>query len=138
MCSSDLIVVCIKHVPDVQSERRLEDGRLVRGEEDVLNELDENAVEAAVLKVKQLYGEAQLQEYGARLRLGRVSHTDDRGWFFDTEFDGVEATLEQGPWQVVAFYAHKNQAVLLENNQTADGIKIPKKLAEYTKFDIIS
>ena len=29
-------------------------------------------------------------------------------------------------------------AALLENNQTADGIKIPKKLAEHTKFDIIS
>jgi len=29
------IVVCIKHVPDVQSERRLEGGRLVRGEDDV-------------------------------------------------------------------------------------------------------
>ena len=29
-------------------------------------------------------------------------------------------------------------AALLENNQTADGIKIPKKLAESTKFDIIS
>ena len=29
-------------------------------------------------------------------------------------------------------------AALLENNQTADGIKIPKKLAEYTKFDIIA
>ena len=28
-------------------------------------------------------------------------------------------------------------AALLENNQTTDGIKIPKKLAEYTKFDII-
>ena len=42
------IVVCIKHVPDVQSERRIEGSRLVRGEDDVLNELDENAVEAAV------------------------------------------------------------------------------------------
>ena len=29
-------------------------------------------------------------------------------------------------------------AALLENNQTANGIKVPKKLAEYTKFDIIS
>ncbi|AYD90153.1 electron transfer flavoprotein subunit beta/FixA family protein [Actinomyces lilanjuaniae] len=46
------IVVCIKHVPDVQSERRLEEGRLVRGEDDVLNELDENAVEAAVSLVE--------------------------------------------------------------------------------------
>ncbi|QHO90734.1 electron transfer flavoprotein subunit beta [Actinomyces sp. 432] len=51
------IVVCIKHVPDVQSERRLEGGRLVRGEEDVLNELDENAVEAAVALVEELGGE---------------------------------------------------------------------------------
>ena len=51
------IVVCIKHVPDVQSERRLEDARLVRGEDDVLNELDENAVEAAVGLVEELGGE---------------------------------------------------------------------------------
>ena len=51
------IVVCIKHVPDVQSERRLEDGRLVRGEDDVLNELDENAVEAAVSLVEDHGGE---------------------------------------------------------------------------------
>ena len=51
------IVVCVKHVPDVQSERRLEDGRLVRGEEDVLNELDENAVEAAVSLAEEHDGE---------------------------------------------------------------------------------
>ncbi len=42
------IVVCVKHVPDAASQRRFEDGRLVRGEDDVLNELDENAIEAAV------------------------------------------------------------------------------------------
>ena len=42
------IAVCVKHVPDMQSERRLEDGTLVRGEDDVLNELDENAIEEAV------------------------------------------------------------------------------------------
>lgn len=29
-------------------------------------------------------------------------------------------------------------AALLENNQTTEGIRIPKKLAEYTKFDLIS
>ena len=46
------IVACIKHVPDIQSERRLEGARLVRGEDDVLNELDENAVEAAVSLVR--------------------------------------------------------------------------------------
>lgn len=51
------IVVCVKHVPDVQSDRRFEDGRLVRGEDDVLNELDENAVEAAVSLVEENGGE---------------------------------------------------------------------------------
>ncbi|WP_067778535.1 electron transfer flavoprotein subunit beta/FixA family protein [Actinomyces vulturis] len=51
------IVVCVKHVPDVQSERRFDDSRLVRGEDDVLNELDENAVEAAVSLVEDLGGE---------------------------------------------------------------------------------
>ena len=51
------IIVCVKHVPDTQSERRFEDGRLVRGEDDVLNELDENAVEAAVQLVEEHGGE---------------------------------------------------------------------------------
>ncbi|WP_026460958.1 electron transfer flavoprotein subunit beta/FixA family protein [Schaalia suimastitidis] len=51
------IVVCVKHVPDVQSDRRFVDGRLVRGEDDVLNELDENAVEAAVSLVEEYGGE---------------------------------------------------------------------------------
>ena len=58
------IVVCIKHVPDVQSERRIEDGRLVRGEEDVLNELDENAVEAAVCLAEEADGEAHRPDHG--------------------------------------------------------------------------
>lgn len=51
------IIVCVKHVPDVQSERRFEDGRLLRGEDDVLNELDENAIEAAVSLVEDNGGE---------------------------------------------------------------------------------
>ena len=46
------IVVCVKHVPDTQSDRRIEDGHIVRGEDDVLNELDENAIEAAVQLVE--------------------------------------------------------------------------------------
>ncbi len=52
------IVVCVKHVPDVQSDRALDDdGRTVRGLDDVLNELDENAVEAAVSLVEEHGGE---------------------------------------------------------------------------------
>lgn len=51
------IVVCVKHVPDADSDRRIEGGRLVRGEDDILNELDENAVEAAVSLVEEHGGE---------------------------------------------------------------------------------
>lgn len=51
------IVVTVKHVPDVQSDRRFENGRLIRGEDDVLNELDENAVEAAVSLIEEHGGE---------------------------------------------------------------------------------
>ncbi|WP_217613863.1 electron transfer flavoprotein subunit beta/FixA family protein [Cellulomonas sp. GbtcB1] len=49
------IVVCVKHVPDIQSERALgADGRLVRdGGDGTINELDENAVEAAVVLAEQ-------------------------------------------------------------------------------------
>ena len=45
------IVVCVKHVPDIQSDRRLtEDGLVDRGRGDgTLNELDEHAVEAALV-----------------------------------------------------------------------------------------
>lgn len=50
------IVVTVKHVPDAQSERRISDGRVERGLDDVLNELDENAVEAAVTLAEECGG----------------------------------------------------------------------------------
>jgi len=50
------IVVAVKHVPDVQSDRSIEDGHIARGADDVLNELDENAVEAAVSLAEELGG----------------------------------------------------------------------------------
>lgn len=48
------IVVCVKHVPDIQSERALgPDGRVVRdGGDGTINELDENALEAALALVE--------------------------------------------------------------------------------------
>jgi electron transfer flavoprotein beta subunit len=52
------IVVCVKHVPDIQGERSFgPDARVVRGDEDVLNELDENAVEAALVLAEEHGGE---------------------------------------------------------------------------------
>ena len=50
------IVVCVKQVPDLQSDRSMAGGRLGRGEDDVLNELDEYAVEAAVALAESLGG----------------------------------------------------------------------------------
>lgn len=47
----------MKHVPDAQGERRMEEGRVVRGEDDTLNELDEYAIEAAVQLVEAQGGE---------------------------------------------------------------------------------
>lgn len=48
-------MVCVKHVPDIQSDRALgPDGRMVRdGGDGTINELDENAVEAAVVLAEQ-------------------------------------------------------------------------------------
>ena len=52
------IVVCVKHVPDIQSDRALgPDHRVVRdGGDGTLNELDENALEAALALVEAAGG----------------------------------------------------------------------------------
>ena len=53
------IVVCVKHVPDIQSERTIgDDGRVARdGGDGTLNELDENAIEAALVLAETHGGE---------------------------------------------------------------------------------
>ncbi len=51
------ILVCVKHVPDIQMPRSFTDGRITRGADDGMNELDENAVEAAVRLVEEHGGE---------------------------------------------------------------------------------
>jgi len=53
------IVVCVKHVPDIQSDRTLDaSGRVVRdGGDGTLNELDENALEAALALAEAAGGE---------------------------------------------------------------------------------
>ena len=60
------IVVCVKHVPDLQAERRFTaDGRVDReGTDGALNELDENAVEAALRLVEAHGGEVVVLTMG--------------------------------------------------------------------------
>ena len=57
------IVVCVKHVPDVQSERGFVARRVDRSE-GTLNELDENAVEAALRLVEADAGEVVVLTVG--------------------------------------------------------------------------
>lgn len=59
------IVVCVKHVPDIQSERGFIDGRVDRTQGDgTLNELDENAVEAALRLVAEHGGDVTVLTVG--------------------------------------------------------------------------
>lgn len=60
------IVVCVKHVPDVQGERGFaEDGTVDRSQGDgTINELDENAVEAAVQLVEAHGGDVTVLTMG--------------------------------------------------------------------------
>lgn len=60
------IVVCVKHVPDVQGDRGFTDeGTVDRSQGDgTLNELDENAVEAAVQLVERHGGEVTVVTMG--------------------------------------------------------------------------
>lgn len=60
------IVVCVKHVPDLQAERRFtEAGRVDRaGADGTLNELDENAVEAALRLVEAHDGDVTVLTMG--------------------------------------------------------------------------
>lgn len=59
------IVVCVKHVPDIQSERGFVDGRVDRTQGDgTLNELDENAVEAALRLVAEHGGDVTVLTVG--------------------------------------------------------------------------
>jgi electron transfer flavoprotein beta subunit len=59
------IVVCVKHVPDIQSDRQIVDGRTVRdGGDGTLNELDENALEAALALVEAEGGEVVVVTVG--------------------------------------------------------------------------
>ena len=54
------ILVTVKHVPDLQSQRSFTDGRVTRTADDgTMNELDENAVEAA-LQLVEAAGEGEV------------------------------------------------------------------------------
>lgn len=90
------VVVCVKHVPDGQGERRIEDGRIVRGEDDTLNELDEYAIEAAVSLVEDRGGEVVAVTVGPEdaddALLSALQMGADRGLYVtDEDLAGLDA-----------------------------------------------
>lgn len=62
------VLVCVKHVPDIQASRAFaETGRITRGgSDDTLNELDENAIEAALTLVEEHGGSVTALTVGPR------------------------------------------------------------------------
>ena len=92
------IVVCVKHVPDLQAERRFtDDGRVDRGQGDgTLNELDENAVEAAVALVEAHGGEVVVLTMGPEdaedaVRRGLQMGADTAVHVLDAAIEGSDA-----------------------------------------------
>ncbi len=92
------IVVCVKQVPDIQSERSIADGRMVRGQDDVLNELDENALEAAVTLAEDLGGTVTALTMGPEgagdaLRRALQMGADDAVHVCDDRLAGADAVV---------------------------------------------
>ena len=92
------IAVLVKQVPDTSSDRRFEDLRLVRGEDDVLNEGDEHAVEAAADLVRAHGGEVVVVSMGPEdasdaliraLALG----ADSAYLLSDSKLEGADVTV---------------------------------------------
>ena len=92
------IAVLVKQVPDTSSDRRFEDVRLVRGEDDVLNEGDEHAVEAAADLVRTHGGEVVAVSMGPEdasdaliraLALG----ADSAYLLSDSKLEGADVTV---------------------------------------------
>ena len=93
------IVVCIKHVPDVQSERRLEDGHLVRGEDDVLNELFVERITEQMLEESDPDpdGAEALKRVAQALELAKPRATSAVNAAFRIVLqDRIERTIEAG------------------------------------------
>lgn len=92
------IVVCVKHVPDLQADRGFTDqGRVDRGQGDgTLNELDENAVEAAVSLVEAHGGEVVAVTMGPAdaedaVRRALQMGADDAVHVLDDALEGSDA-----------------------------------------------
>ncbi len=90
--------MCVKHVPDIQSDRALgADGRVVRdGGDGTLNELDENALEAALVLAEEAGGEVVALTVGPddavdAVRKGLAMGADDAVHVVDDAIAGSDA-----------------------------------------------
>ncbi len=136
------IVVFVKYVPDVDSDRKIEDGRIVRGEDDVLNELDEYAIEEAVSLVEDHGGEVVAVTMGPgeadeavfrALQMGA-----DRGIRVDDENLGGADAL--GTAEVLASLAKQEEPdLVLAGMGTLDGMTslVPAAVAAHLGWPLL-
>ena len=136
-------MVCVKHVPDGQSDRRLEGGRIVRGEDDALNEMDEYAIEAGVSLVEEYGGEVVAVTVGpddaedavlTALQMGA-----DRGLHItDDDLAGLDAPGTAAVLASAVRYLSQDQPVdlVLLGMASLDGMTsiVPPALATYLEL----
>ncbi len=134
------VLVCVKHVPDGQGERRLEEGRIVRGEDDTLNELDEYAIEAAVSLVEEHGGEVIALTVGPddadEAILRALQMGADRGLYVtDPVLAGLDAPGTAAVLAAAAKYLSQDEPVdlILAGMASLDGMTslVPPALATY-------
>ena len=141
------IVVLVKNVPDSQGERRIESGRVVRGEDDILNDLDEYAVEAGVQLVEEFGGEVIAMSMGpegaddALLRALQLG-ADRAVWVTDDALEGADVLATAA----VLGAAIKRESVtepvdlVLAGMASLDGMTsmVPPAIAEFLGTSVVS
>lgn len=136
-------MVCVKHVPDGQGERRLEEGRIVRGEDDTLNEMDEYAIEAAVSLIEDQGGEVIAVTMGPEdadeAILTALQMGADRGLHItDEELAGLDAPATAAVLAAAVKYLGDDEPVdlVLLGMASLDGMTslVPPAVATYLKL----
>ena len=137
------VVVCVKQVPDGQSERRIEAGRIVRGEDDSLNELDEFAIEAAVSLVEDQGGEVIAVSVGPEdasdAVLRALQMGADRGLLVsDPSLAGIDAPATAAVLSAALAYLSQDEPVdlVVLGMASLDGMTslVPPALAGYAQL----
>lgn len=143
------IVVCVKQVPDSQALQGINAaGRLIRGEDDVLNELDENAIEAAVSLAEEHDAEVLAVTMGPEdssdvLRRALQMDCDYAYQVYDNALAGADVKLTAQVLAATIKYLeleHGNIDLVVLGMASSDGMTglLPGALAACLKWPLLS